>query len=206
MNYATLSVSLGWLAVSIGVVGTLAQWRRVSLNGVAGVSRATWVLFSFMGCFWIAYGLAAHSAEVVMGSALCLPVQLAIVVRLRPWEHWRVVARALATFVGLCVVPTMALGWAGGVFGTGVAMTVNRLPQLIELVREPDATGVSAGSWYLGVAGCGCWILYYTGARLWAALIATAAAGVANLVIALLATWRHAQAREQWIADEAFAV
>lgn len=206
MSYATFSVSLGWTAVSIGVIGTFAQLRRVAVNGVAGVSRTTWLLFVLMGCFWISYGFSAHSIEVIMGSVLCLPIQAAIIFRLRAWEQWRSVAQASAIFVVLCVAPTIAFGWAGGVYGTGVAMTVNRVPQFIELIRESDATGVSAGSWFLGVAGSFCWVMYYTGVHLWAPLVSTAAAGMASLCIALMATWRHTQARQSMIADEVFAV
>ena len=50
---------------------------------------------------------------------------------------------------------------------------------------------MSATSWFVGAFGCSLWILYYTGAHLWAALTATAFAGLGNLSIALLATWRH---------------
>src|ERR1039458_1108166 len=102
-------------------------------------------------------------------------------------------------------MPTRLWGWAGGVFGTGVAMSINRAPQLIELVRHADATGVSATSWFVGAFGCTLWILYYTGAQLWAARTATALAGLANLTIALLATWRHGRARQGMIAREVFA-
>jgi uncharacterized protein with PQ loop repeat len=206
MSQASLSSSLGWLAVSIGVGATYAQYRRVTTRGAAGVSLATWSLFALMGCFWISYGVVAHSVQVCLGSVAILPMQLAILVRLRAWENWPVVTRAGASFLTCCVAPTVLFGWAGGVYGTGVAMTINRMPQLLELVRHPDATGVSAGSWYLGAAGTLCWVLYYAGVHLWPALIATAFAGVANLAIALLATWRHVRSRESWIADEVFAV
>jgi uncharacterized protein with PQ loop repeat len=196
---------MGWAAVLLGIVGTLMQFRRVQSEGVAGVSLATWVLFVYMGTFWITYGVAARSAEVILGSLGVLPIQLSILVRLRPWDHWRVIVRALAYFVVCCVAPTLIWGWAGGVYGTGVAMTINRAPQLIELIRERDASGVSAASWYVGVVGCLLWIDYYTGVRLWAALTATAVAGLANLAIALLASYRHWQARRDLIAREVFA-
>ena len=191
---------MGWLAVASGVVGTSYQLRRVRTLGIEGVSLATWVLFVYMGCFWITYGFAAHSVEVVLGSALILPLQLSILFRLAPWRRWAVPARALGYFVVCCVMPTILWGWAGGVFGTGVAMSINRAPQLIELIRHPDASGVSATSWFIGAFGCSMWILYYTGVHLWAALTATAFAGLANLAIALLATWRHGQARQIMIA------
>ncbi len=114
---------MGWLAVASGVVGTSYQLRRVRARGVEGVSLATWVLFVYMGCFWITYGFAARSAEVVLGSALILPIQLSILYRLAPWRRWAVPLRALGYFVLCCVAPTVLWGWAGGVFGTGVAMT-----------------------------------------------------------------------------------
>ena len=196
---------MGWLAVASGFVGTYAQFRRARTLGVVGVSLATWVLFVYMGCFWVTYGVVARSWEVTLGSLLCLPIQVAILVRLKPWERWQVPARALGYFVACCVVPSMLWGWAGGVYGTGVAMTINRAPQLIELIRERDASGVSSTSWYVGALGCTMWITYYTGAHLWAALAATACAGVANLVIALLATWRHLQARTVVVVNEAVA-
>jgi uncharacterized protein with PQ loop repeat len=140
-----------------------------------------------------------------LGSALILPIQLSILYRLAPWRRWAVPLRALGYFVLCCVAPTVLWGWAGGVFGTGVAMTINRAPQLIELVRHEDASGVSATSWFVGAIGCTLWILYYTGVHLWAALTATAFAGLANLSIALLATWRHSQARESVVTREVFA-
>jgi len=132
-------------------------------------------------------------------------MQLSILFRLAPWRRWAVPARALGYIVVCCVLPTMVWGWAGGVFGTGVAMTINRAPQLIELVRHADATGVSATSWFVGAFGCSLWILFYTGVHLWAALTATAFAGLANLAIGLLATWRHGQSRQDFIAREVFA-
>jgi uncharacterized protein with PQ loop repeat len=202
LHLTTLS---GWVAVGLGVVATFVQWRRVSTEGAAGVSHATWTLFVLMGCFWISYGVVARSPEVILGSVLCLPLQSAILFRLTPWRHRTIVARSTAYFALSCVAPTILFGWTGGVYGTGVAMTINRLPQLLELVRHRDADGVSAASWYVGAVGCTLWIYFYSGARLWAALTATAVAGVANLTIALLATWRHRQARQRLFAETVFA-
>ena len=144
---------MGWLAVLSGLIGTGSQLHRVRTQGIEGVSLATWVLFVYMGCFWITYGLVVGSAEVVLGSLLILPMQLSILFRLAPWRRLAVPARALGYFILCCVVPTLLWGWAGGVFGTGIAMTINRAPQLIELIRHEDASGVSAASWYVGALG-----------------------------------------------------
>ena len=205
MSFHSTTVLLGWAAVLVGFFGVYAQFHRAGTVGVEGVSLATWVLFVYMGCFWITYGLFAHSPEVSLGSVVALPLQLAILFRLKPWKHPRVAGRALVFFALCCLLPGAMWGWAGALFGIGVAMTINRGPQLIELIRHEDASGVSVGSWALGVLGCSLWITYYVGAHLWAALTATAFAGLANLSIAVMASSRHRQMRQRRIAQEVFA-
>lgn len=205
MTSHSLAISIGWIAVSLGIFGTLAQFRRANSLGVEGVSLATWTLFIFMGGFWISYGaVSAHSWEVTLGSLIILPMQLSIVFRLQPWKHWPVVVRSLFFFVVSCVLPTMIWGWADGVYGIGAAMVLTRGPQILELIRYEDASGVSVGSWVLGVVGCACWIYYYSGVHLWAPLVSTFFAGVANLTIAVLAVGRHRQARNALITQEVF--
>ncbi len=80
-------------------------------------------------------------------------------------------------------------------YGTGIAMVINRGPQLIELVRYRGATGVSVVMWLLGAtAGVG-WVIYYQNEQLWAPMTSTACAGAVSFIIALLAAWRHRQVR-----------
>jgi uncharacterized protein with PQ loop repeat len=202
MSYHHLAVTFGWAAVALTVGGTAVQFRRVSRLSIEGVSLATWTLFVFMGVFWTTYGIDQRSAIIILGSVFSLPFQAAIVLRLKPWRRWPVVARALVFSLVFCAMPTVLWGWSGGVYGVGIAMVVNRAPQLIELIRYPDATGVSVAMWFLGFVGALCWVLYYQNERLWAALASTAAAGAASLAIALLATWRHRQALGQRLEKE----
>lgn len=204
MTHSVVFASLGWAAVTMGFVGFYAQFRRANLLGTEGVSLATWTLFIYLGFFWIAYGFIAHSVEVSMGSIIVLPMQFLVLFRLRPWAYPRVMLQCLAFFAVCCVLPTMMWGWAGGVYGAGFAMVCNRGPQLIELLQKEDATGVSVWSWLFGAFCTALWILYYVGEHLWAALIATSLALVANLVIAALASWRHTQSRQRLIAAEVF--
>ncbi|MHB1210275.1 MAG: hypothetical protein ACYC1I_11315 [Acidimicrobiales bacterium] len=203
MRFHTTALLLGWGAVLIGVVGVWAQFRRARQFGTEGVSLATWVLFAYMGVFWITYGaVSAHSWEIVLGSLIAFPIQVAIVVRLRPWREWRILALSFAFFLVTCLIPTMLWGWASGVYGIGVTMTLTRTPQIVELIREQHATGVSVNSWLLGAAGSGMWVIYYSGVHLWAPLISTGVAGVASATIALLGAWRHAQARDRGFATD----
>jgi uncharacterized protein with PQ loop repeat len=191
VTFHALTVVLGWTAVALGVVSALAQFRRVALRGIDGVSLATWTIFVYMGLFWITYGVVAGSVEIILGSVLILPIQLGILVRLAPWRHVRVVLQSLA-FVGLFgVLPTLLGGWSDGVYAIGLAMSITRAPQIIALVRAEDASGVSVSSWALNAVGAALWMTYYVGAHLWAAFIATGLAGVASLTIAVLATWRQ---------------
>jgi uncharacterized protein with PQ loop repeat len=201
MNYLTLSLYFGWIAVIVGFFGFTAQYRRAGTMGVEGISLATWALFCLMSCFWIAYGFAAHSWVISIGNVVVLPQQASVVLRLKPWRHWRVLLRCIVFFLICCALPTIFWGWSVGVYGTGVAMTINRGPQLIELIRHDDATGVSVWSWVLGAFGTALWMAYDGGAHLWAAFTATGCALTANVVIAVLASWRHRQRRSQFIRD-----
>ena len=181
------------MGVSLGAVSTFFQFRRARTISVDGISLTTWYQFVVMSGFWISYGLAIREPVIVAGSLVVLPMQVSIVARLRPWDH-RTIVRSSAFMVVCCVAPTVLFGWTAGVLGTGVAMVANRFPQIITLVRHPGDFGVSAGSWMVGAICSAMWISYYAGARLWAAMAATAAAMLGNIAISVLAYWRHREA------------
>lgn len=205
MTYHDFALALGWTAVMLGVPGTISQWQRIRTLGIEGVSVATWFLFVLMGCFWISYGFVAHSLQVTLGSLIILPLQLAVLFRLSPWKHRRTSILATAFFVALAVLPTAMFGWQKGVYCMTIVMVSNRVPQILELIRQPDASGVSAASWLIGVVGTFCWITYYQNVHLWSALFATSGVGVANLIVFVLVVWRHRQATNAMIAEEVFA-
>jgi uncharacterized protein with PQ loop repeat len=198
VEYHYLAVTIGWIAVALMLWGTVSQFKRARRLGVEGVSLATWSLFILLGCFWITYGIDQHSAIIIVGSAALIPLQLVIVFKLcrrHARSALRVVAQSTLFAFALCVVPTFFWGWPGGIYGAGVAAVSTRAPQIIELLRDPDVTGVSVRTWVLVSTGSVCWMIYYENARQWAPLVATSFSFAASVVIALLASWRQRQAR-----------
>ncbi len=196
---------IGYVAVASGILSTLIQFYRIVTDSIEGVSLATWSLFSLTSIFWMSYGVfAAHSVIVVLGSLLCWPLQLYIVYRLSPQRHLAVMAKCVGFIALFSFAPLVWWGWSGGVYGTGIAVTLLRLPQLVELIKYPDAEGVSAMSWFAGVACSLLWMLYYYDEKLWAAFVSTTSAGAISLVVAVLATVRHWQAKAKTRVTEEF--
>ena len=186
---------IGWLAAFLGLPGTIVQYRRILKDGVEGISVATWMLFAFMCVYWIAYGVAVSSWVVIMGSLIVFPFQLLVISHLSPMKHLKIVFGS-AVFIIICAwLPAMIWGWNAGVYGTGFAMVMNRMPQLIELIRVKHVFGVSASSWAIGSLGSFLWIIYYISERMWAAFFATLVSGIVNVLIMILTIWRHHQVK-----------
>jgi uncharacterized protein with PQ loop repeat len=170
---------------------TVAQFWRIRREGTAGVALATWAIFFAMGFFWIAYGIAQHTFIIWFSAAICEPLQLGIVFMLAPRTNVPVMVRSLALAGLVCYAPTVLFGWSAGVYGAGVVMMWNRVPQIVELVRHEHAEGLSVGSWLLGSLCSFLWVSYYIAQRLWPPMIATAVALAGNVAIVALGLWRH---------------
>lgn len=138
---------------------------------------ATWTLFVLLAIVWTSYGVSVRSWPLVAGSLLALPLQTAILGRLRPWSRRSVVVRSVVFVLVCCAVPALRWGWNGAIVGAAAAGTMTRAPQLTALLRPTSATGVSPGSWILGVLVSSMWVVYYWGAHLWVVLAVTAVAG-----------------------------
>ncbi len=195
---------IGWVGAFLGLPGTVVQYRRVLKDGIEGISIATWLMFAFMCIYWISYGVAISSWVVIMGSLIVFPFQLLVISHLSPMKHLKVVFATGAFIFVSAWIPAMTWGWSAGVYGTGFAMVMNRMPQLIELIRVKHVKGVSATSWAIGSFGSLLWTIYYTSERLWAAFFATIVSGIANVCIMSLTIWRHHQVKveESSSADE----
>ena len=190
-----MTVIIGWFAVALGGVVGLAQFRRMSRRGVEGVSLATWTLFLYLALFWALYGISIHSWQLIIGSGLWLPLQVMVWSRLKPWTRPRLALQSLLLFMAFCCAPAIYWGWSGAAVGAGTAGWITRSPQLVQLVRHEEATGVSASSWMTAGFVSGLWVIYYSGEHLWPVMSVTAVAGLVSLSIAALASWRHRQAQ-----------
>ncbi len=85
------------------------------------------------------YGVSIHSWQLVFGSALALPLQVMLWLRLKPWNRPRVSIHSLLFFASLCCAPAILWGWSGAAVGAGTAGWVTRTPQLVQLVRHHEA-------------------------------------------------------------------
>jgi uncharacterized protein with PQ loop repeat len=195
VTFYTLTIIIGWLAVALGGVVGLAQFRRMSKRGVEGVSLATWTLFLYLALFWALYGISIHSWQLIIGSGLSLPLQAMVWSRLKPWTRPRLALQSLLLFTAFCCVPAIYWGWSGAAVGAGTAGWITRSTQLVQLVRHAEASGVSASSWMTAGIVSGLWVIYYSGEHLWPVMSVTAVAGLVSLSIAALASWRHRQAQ-----------
>jgi len=144
-----------------------------------------------MSAFWLSYGLAVGSAEVVVGSLVGAPFLVWLLCMLDAAERRRGLAGAAAAIAVTTWLPAALLGWNAGLLGIGVLIVATRMPQLVELARADHAHGVSTGSWLLGSASVTMWLAYYVSSSMTAAAASMVLALAANLSIVALAAARH---------------
>jgi uncharacterized protein with PQ loop repeat len=188
MPFASL---IGWGGGLLGLVMTFLQAIRVHRLGPDGVSATTWSLFTLMAMYWLSYGLAAHSAQVIVGTAAGVPLMVWLLAMVEPTDLRRGLARGTAAIVATTWIPALLFGWDAGLLGIGVLMVATRFPQLLELVRADHARGVSTGSWVMGSVSVTMWLCYYAISNMSAAAISMAFALGMNLAIVAMAVARH---------------
>jgi len=186
-----LAALVGWGGVTVGTFTTVAQAVRVRRLGAEGVNATTWSLFTLMSLFWLAYGLAVRSPEIVTASIIGVPFLLGLLWMLDPATRWRGLGRAAVAVVATTWVPTALLGWNAGLLGIGVLVVATRALQLAQVVRAHHARGVSTASWLLGAASIALWLAYYVATSRTATAVTMGFALLANLSIVALSVARH---------------
>jgi uncharacterized protein with PQ loop repeat len=190
-----LASLLGWGGGVIGTLTVTAQATRVRRVGADGVNATTWSLFSLMSAFWLAYGVATGSIEIVAASLAGVPFLVWLLWMLDRAERWQGLGRAAVAVAVTTWLPAALLGWNAGLLGIGVLVVATRMPQLTQLVRAHHARGVSTGSWLLGATSVALWLSYYVATSRTAAAITMGAALVTNVSIVALAIARHRGSR-----------
>jgi uncharacterized protein with PQ loop repeat len=182
---------VGWGGAVLGTLTSAAQLVRVHRHGADGVNATTWSLFLCMSGFWLAYGVAVRSPEIVVASLAGAPFNVALLARLARRDRRRGLWHATCAVAGVTVLPAVLFGWDAGLLGIGVLVVATRAPQLVQLVRARHAHGVSVGSWSLGVTSVGLWLAYYVSTSQRAAAWTMTAALACNLTIVSLTLLRH---------------
>jgi uncharacterized protein with PQ loop repeat len=183
----------GWAGAGLGLLTTTAQVVRIRRQGVDGVNATTWALFLVMSVYWLAYGIAVSSAQIIGGVLSAAPFLCWLLLLLDRSASLRGLVRATAVTALAAFLPAAFFGWSVGLLGLGVVIVGTRMPQLVQLVRATHADGVSAASWLLGAASVALWLTYYVSTEKPAAAATMAAALAMNLSIVVLTMARHRQ-------------
>jgi uncharacterized protein with PQ loop repeat len=205
MSSHALSNLCGLLGTLFNFWGAISQFARVRSVGVDGVSLGTWSRNVLITSYWVAYGIHMHGYWIIIGAGCLVPVQAFITWKLSPWKHLKSVGLSLATLLLFSIAPMFLWGWAGGVFGTGIAMVINLAPQINELLRDEDVSGVSATTYLAGFIGIGVWFIYYLSQHNGSAMFSNGATSLTSLAVALLTFYRrnHGPLRSRDLASAA---
>lgn len=187
----------GWGGASFGTLTTVAQVLRIRRQGTDGVNATTWALFLVMSLFWLAYGVAVRSPEIIVSVAVAAPFLCWLLALLAADERWAGTARATGAVAIAAALPAALFGWNAGLFGIGALIVATRAPQLVQLVRASHADGVSVTSWLYGALSVGLWLAYYASTARYAAAASMFAALLANLAIVVLTAMRHRRTPER---------
>jgi uncharacterized protein with PQ loop repeat len=188
-----LASAAGWAGAIFGTLTTIAQVIRIRRLGVDGVNATTWALFLLMSVYWLAYGLAVRSPQIIVSVLAAAPFLCWLLALLEPSASLRGVARAACATAFAAFLPAALFGWSVGLLGLGVVIVATRMPQLVQLVRATHADGVSVASWLYGAASVGLWLAYYVSTTKLAAAATMAAALAMNLSIVAFTLARHRQ-------------
>jgi uncharacterized protein with PQ loop repeat len=186
---------VGWGGGLVGTLTVIAQAARVRRVGADGVNATTWSLFTLMSAFWLAYGVATSSIEIVAASLAGVPFLVWLLCMLDWAERRRGLGRAAVAVAVTTWLPAALLGWNAGLLGIGVLVVATRLPQLAQLIRAHHARGVSTGSWLLGATSVAMWLTYYVATSRTAAAVTMGAALLTNVSIVAMAYARHRTTR-----------
>ncbi|MFM7069686.1 MAG: hypothetical protein ACKOYM_09530 [Actinomycetes bacterium] len=153
MSATTLSL----LASAVFLLRLFPQPVRLARLGVAdGVSPMAAYNAVLVAFAWLYYGLAERLLAVWVVSVLALVPgiwQAALLVR-----RTRRVDVLGTTAWALALVVALGMGRFGAVLGLGVVVTTG--PQVVEVLRSDDLSGVAPATWWVSIVDAALWGLY----------------------------------------------
>jgi MtN3 and saliva related transmembrane protein len=171
--------TVGWLAGGLTMLTTLPQLikliRTDDRRGVAMGTYGAWVATAAWWAVW-SYQVAAWPSFVM--NALCLIIDLIIVVRLRATaRQWAAILAG--TFGAVLLYPWVSLVLLGAM----ILQLWVALPTLRLVLRGEPLDGVSAVTWAVVLSSNVCWVVYMTGIGRPQATVVDVIAGICATVI-----------------------
>ncbi len=155
---------VGVVAFALSAVQVVQMTRSVTTSSdPSGVSSATWLILLAQGVAWVVFGLAEGLWPSVAINALLVMMALLVVLKLLPGRPFGVVLVAGGAMATICALlaaggSTPLVGWIAA-----ACAIVAFIPQATALARTRDTSGLSLGSWTIGLVGVTCWLLYGIG-------------------------------------------
>jgi hypothetical protein len=167
------------LASGIAVTWWVPQLVRLLRVGNSGVSSATWALYTASAGVWAVWALVSGNWLFGIVQSVEAIGILSVVVVLRAWKLFLLLAAAMVVFLLISVAGGAVLG---GV--VGIAVTAgSRFPQIRKSVVDPDVRGVSAWSWTIGLVGNASWIVWSITQGMWLFAVTCLTAVLSSMVI-----------------------
>lgn len=141
---------LGWVGGLTTTVMLLPQMVALLRTGdTKGMAWPLWVVFIGITIGWVSHGLNIGQMFIVIANAVSFCVTIVSLVYLRragKLPSWWLVLPGIA-FAGLLVYLDRGVGSAA--FGATVVtpVAIAKLHQGVEIMRDPQVSGVSVGSW-----------------------------------------------------------
>jgi len=153
--------AVGVLAAMLSAAFFFPQALRAVRHGTKGVSTTTFQMVVVIGTVWLLYGVVEHLPALIFGNApvlVCAVVVLACCVRdgsrVRDVVPVALAGLAVAAIVWIVFGPSQ-IGWISAALGISM-----RVPQLRAVRASESIEGVSAITWWLGIANNAAWIIY----------------------------------------------
>jgi uncharacterized protein with PQ loop repeat len=187
--------ALGWVAAAIGCVALLPQALKLFRDrDTAGISLLFWQLLLGIVTSFTVHGIAIGAPNLVvpnLAMAVISTWTMLLIGRSRGIGMIRLFGLSAALFAALGLIDA-TLGAAAFGIAAIIPGSVGLLGQIVDLIREPDVSGVSWGFLAMAVVMQGTWFLWGMLATEWAVRIT---AGVSLVLCLISMSW--------WIARRA---